>query len=65
MIIVIILWLLGAIIGIVGLVFWIAMLIDCLKREFKEPIEKIAWVLAIFFLNILGAIVYYFVVVKK
>ena len=43
-------------------VFWIWMLIDCLKRDFKKDVEKIVWVLVIIFLQLLGAIIYYFVV---
>lgn len=43
-------------------VFWVWMLIDCLKRGFKKDVEKIAWVLVIIFLQLLGAIIYYFVV---
>ena len=43
-------------------VFWLWMLIDCLKRDFKKDIEKIAWMLVLIFLHILGAIIYYFVV---
>ena len=43
-------------------VFWVWMLIDCLKRDFRKDVEKIAWVLVIIFLQLLGAIIYYFVV---
>ena len=43
-------------------VFWVWILIDCLKRDFKKDIEKIAWVLVIIFLQLLGAVIYYFVV---
>ena len=45
-------------------VFWIQMMIDCLKRNFKSDGEKIAWTIVIVFLGILGAAVYYFVVKK-
>ena len=43
-------------------IFWLWMLIDCLKRDFKKDYEKIAWVLVMIFLHILGAVIYYFVV---
>jgi len=43
-------------------IFWIWMLIDCLKRNFKKENDKIVWVLVIIFLHIIGAIIYYFVV---
>lgn len=49
-------------IGILILAFWLWMLIDCLKRDFKKDYEKIVWVLVIIFLHILGAVIYYFVV---
>lgn len=43
-------------------VFWLWMLIDCLRRDFKNDVEKIVWVLVLVFLHLLGAIIYYFVV---
>ena len=52
----------AAVLVILISIFWICMLIDCLKRDFKKDIEKIAWVLVLIFLHILGAIIYYFVV---
>jgi len=49
-------------VGVLLFIFWLWMLIDCLKRDFKKDYEKIAWVLVMIFLHILGAIIYYFVV---
>ena len=49
-------------IGIFLFLFWLFMLIDCLKRDFRKDVEKIAWILVLIFLHLLGAIVYYFVV---
>lgn len=43
-------------------IFWLWMLVDCLKRDFKKDVEKIAWILVLIFLHLLGAIIYYFVV---
>ena len=43
-------------------VFWIKMLIDSIKRNFKNENEKIVWVLVIVLLGFLGATIYYFVV---
>ena len=43
-------------------IFWLFMLIDCLKRDFSRDGDKIAWVIVIIFLQILGALIYYFVV---
>jgi len=53
------------IIGIAGLVFWIMMLVDCIKRNFEKPNEKIIWLLVIIFCSILGAVIYWFVVKNK
>ena len=52
----------AAVLVILISIFWIYMLIDCLKRDFKKDVEKIAWVLVLIFLHILGAMIYYFVV---
>ena len=43
-------------------VFWIKMLIESIKRNFKNENEKIVWVLVIVLLGFLGAAIYYFVV---
>ncbi|RMD67056.1 hypothetical protein D6817_02685 [Candidatus Pacearchaeota archaeon] len=43
-------------------VFWLWMLIDSIKRDFKSDGEKIVWVLVIIFLHILGALIYLAVV---
>lgn len=50
------------IIWILALVFWIWMLVDAVTRKFDDNIEKLIWVVVIVFLNIIGALVYYFVV---
>ncbi|MEI6502520.1 MAG: PLD nuclease N-terminal domain-containing protein [Armatimonadota bacterium] len=46
-------------------VLWIVELIDCTKREFKEPNEKLIWILIIVLCHGLGAIVYWVVGRKK
>jgi prolipoprotein diacylglyceryltransferase len=53
-----------AAIAILALVFWILMLVDSIKRKYKDDNDKIVWVLVIVLLGILGAIVYYFVIKK-
>lgn len=45
-------------------VFWILMIVDCAKRDFKKDNDKIVWVLVIIFTGIIGALIYYFVVKK-
>ena len=50
---------------VLGLIFWIVMIVDCAKRNFKKDSEKIVWILVLVFLGVLGAIIYYFVVKRK
>jgi len=42
-------------------IFWLWMLIDCLSSNLPS-MEKLIWFLVIFFLHILGAILYYVMV---
>tara|TARA_Y100000310_G_scaffold299779_1_gene334901 strand:+ start:54 stop:323 length:270 start_codon:yes stop_codon:yes gene_type:complete len=51
------LWKLGML--LVG-VFWVVMLVNCLQRKFEIPMDKIAWVLVLVFLPVLGAFIYLF-----
>ena len=48
-------------IGLLGFVFWIWMLVDCLTKESSEGNDKIIWALVIFFLSFLGAVLYFFI----
>jgi phosphotransferase system glucose/maltose/N-acetylglucosamine-specific IIC component len=50
------------ILAVLIFVFWISMLIDCLKRNFKQGADKIVWVIVIIFTGIIGALIYYFIV---
>ncbi|MEK6874759.1 MAG: PLD nuclease N-terminal domain-containing protein [Nanoarchaeota archaeon] len=49
------------IIIIVAIIFWIWMLVDCIKRDFKD---KALWIIIILLTGVLGCIIYYFVVKK-
>jgi prolipoprotein diacylglyceryltransferase len=51
------------IIALLALIFWIWMLVDCLTRKKFE--DKLVWVLVLILLNVLGAILYYFLVKRK
>jgi hypothetical protein len=42
-------------------VFWIWMLIDCLQNPRLQGTDKLAWVLVVLFLHVLGAAIYYFI----
>jgi len=50
--------------AICAFIFWVVMIIDCAGREFKNPNDKIVWILILVFLHVLGALIYW-VVVKK
>ncbi|MFH8092954.1 MAG: PLDc N-terminal domain-containing protein [Candidatus Aenigmatarchaeota archaeon] len=56
-------WSLLGLLTIFAIIFWFWMLIDCLSRKRFE--DKLVWVLVLFFLNIIGAILYYFLVKSK
>ena len=43
---------------LVASIFWIWMLIDCLTSSMPTN-EKVLWFLVIFFLHLIGAIIYY------
>lgn len=63
---VVIMWLAG----VFFFVIWIIMLVDCAKRENEEfpgagENTKLLWILIIIFAGGIGAIVYYFLVMKK
>jgi len=47
-----------AALGLVLFLFWIRMLVDAIKNPRLSEGERIAWVLVIIFLQILGAIIY-------
>ena len=48
------------VIGIIATIFWLWMLIDAIISE-PTTNEKILWFLVIFFLHIIGALIYFFV----
>jgi nitrate reductase gamma subunit len=47
------------------IVFWIRMIIDCAGREFKNPNDKIIWILIIILFHFLGAVIYWAVIKKS
>ncbi len=42
-------------------IFWGWALIDILKSDFKDSINKLIWLLVVFFLYVLGALLYVFI----
>jgi len=43
------------------MIFWIWVLVDCLTKESSEGNDKVAWVLVILLVPLIGALIYYFV----
>lgn len=58
---VILLLLIVVILAILSFIFWVMMLIDCVRRDFKD---KLVWVIILIFASGIGAILYYFIVKK-
>ncbi|HZR21152.1 MAG TPA: PLDc N-terminal domain-containing protein [Verrucomicrobiae bacterium] len=53
--------LISAAIGLAGTVFWIWMLVHAITNKGLGDGEKIAWVLVIIFLPLIGCILYFFI----
>jgi hypothetical protein len=53
---------LGSLIALALGLFWVWMLVDCLANQSED---KLVWFLVIFFLNLLGAFLYYLLARKK
>ena len=50
----------SGLIGLLGFIFWIWMLIDCIKNPRLSGNQRIVWVLVVLILNVLGALIYFF-----
>jgi hypothetical protein len=48
----------GLVIAVLLTVFWIWMIVDCIKNTGLSDTEKVVWVLVIIFLHFLGALIY-------
>jgi hypothetical protein len=53
------------VVGILGTIFWIWMLIDCVTKETDEGNSRLIWVLIIVLTHLIGALIYYFVRKQK
>ncbi len=49
------------IIALLAFIFWIWMIIDVIQNKGLTDGEKIGWVLAVIFLHIIGALLYFFI----
>ena len=53
------------VLAIASFIFWILMIIDCAKRNFKNPNERVVWIIVLVLLHVLGATIYYFAVKRQ
>lgn len=60
-----IIWAFFMVVFLLGFIFWIWMLVDCVKRDFKNENEKLLWILILIFAHWIGALIYYFLVKRK
>ena len=51
-------------IAIFLIILWIVMIIDCLGRQMNRS-NRIAWIIVLIFIPVIGAILYYFLVYRK
>jgi len=49
------------VLAILPTIFWIAEIVDVVRRDFYEPTNKVVWVLVVILLHFVGAAIYYFV----
>lgn len=48
------------------MIYWILMIIDCIKRDnWESENDKVLWILIILLAGIIGALIYRFVVISK
>jgi len=59
-------WILFMIIWFVAIIlliiFWIFMIVDVVKRQFKNDNDRVVWILVVILASWIGALVYYFVI---
>ena len=41
-------------------IFWLVMIFNCLQRDFKKDVDKVAWMLLLVFIPVVGAFLYLF-----
>lgn len=57
--------LLVIVLSILLFVFWLWMLIDCIKRKFSDDSQKVVWILLMVFLGVIASLIYYFAVYRE
>ena len=48
-------------IGVLGMAYWIWMLVDCVTKEPSEGNDRLVWVVVVVSTYIIGAAIYFFV----
>lgn len=56
----VVIWIIFAIVSILGTIFWIWTIIDCATKEPAQGNDKIIWLMIIIFTGV-GSLIYYFV----
>ncbi len=51
--------------SLIGLAFWIWMLVDCVTKEPSEGNDKVVWILVIVLAGVIGAFIYLVVRIPK
>ncbi|MBU1167167.1 PLDc N-terminal domain-containing protein [Patescibacteria group bacterium] len=51
--------------NVAGFVFWIFMIVDVAKHQFKDETERLTWILVVVLAGWIGAIIYYFTIKAK
>ncbi|QQE10878.1 PLDc N-terminal domain-containing protein [Planctomycetota bacterium] len=52
--------LLVVVVNLAGAIFWVFMLIDCCKKDFKGN-DKVVWIVLMCLTAWIGALIYYFI----
>lgn len=48
-------------IGLLGTLFWLWTVVDCVTRESAEGNTKLGWLIVIIFTHLIGALLYYLI----
>ena len=53
--------------GIVAclVIFWILMIVDVVKRDFKKDNDRLIWILVVVLAGWIGALIYYFMIKRE
>ena len=49
----------------IGMIFWIMMIVDVARRDFRNDNDKTTWLLIVLLTGVIGAIIYYFEIKKN